>query len=95
MKIHILGDRVLVRPEEIESKTKSGLLLSGAVVTQDESLTGEVVALGLGKKDTILDPNLKIGARVMFVKYAASEMMADGERFMVVRMDDITAVLED
>ena len=96
MKIHILGDRVLVRPEEAkEARTKEGLYLAGAEVTQEESIVGEVVSVGLGKKDTILDPKLKVGAKVMFVRYAASEVKSDDEKLMVVRMDDITAVLED
>lgn len=90
--VKVLGDRILVKPiKEVENKTKSGLLLGEAV--SQESVIGEIVSVGPGKKDMIVDEALKKGAKVLFVKYAAQSVNLDGEEYLVLRMDDISVVL--
>ena len=92
MNITVLGDRVLVKPDSQEEKTKSGLFLPGTL-QNEESIIGTVVSIGDGKKDILPPKALVKGAKVTFVKYSASEIMVDGERHLIVRFDDIVAVI--
>jgi len=91
MNIKILGDRVLIRPDAVEETTKSGLFVTGDA-RHDEMVTGTVLSVGQFKKDIVLPPELREGAKVIFIKYAASVIDVDGEPAMVVRMDDLIAI---
>lgn len=88
----MLGDRVLVKPDTQEEKTKSGLFLPGSV-QNEESIIGEVISMGNPKEGYDKDPDLKVGSKVMFIKYAASEIMVNDVKHLIVRFDDLTALL--
>lgn len=95
MKTKILGDRVLIKVDETADavKTKSGLFITGDAA-REEMVFGEVVSVGPGKKDTIIPSELREGAKVVFIKYSASQLVIDEVEYSVVRMDDLIAVLD-
>ena len=95
MKIRPLQDRVIVKRIEEEEKTKGGIIIPDTA--KEKPQQGKVVAVGKGKvnedgKVTPLD--VKVGDRVLFGKYAGSEIKLDGEEHLILREDDILGVLE-
>lgn len=95
MKLIPLHNFVLVRRHESKHKTASGILIpDGAADKPDQ---GEVIAASAGNRlrDGELHPlEVKIGDRVLFGKYAGQPVKIDGEEFLVMREDDLIAVLE-
>ena len=95
MKIRPLHDRIVVKRLESEQKTAGGIVLPGNA--QEKPQMGEVVAVGTGR---ILDngdnraPSVKPGDRVLFGKYAGTEIKLDGQELMVMKEDDLFAVIE-
>lgn len=94
MKIKPLGDRVLIKSVEAEEKTKSGIVLPGSA--QEKPLMAQVKAVGPGgnidgKEVTMY---VKEGDTVIYSKYAGTEVKIDGEELMLVRQNDILAVVE-
>ncbi|MCI8494766.1 MAG: co-chaperone GroES [Lachnospiraceae bacterium] len=95
MKLVPLGDRVVLKQCEAEETTKSGIILTGSA--QEKPQEAEVVAVGPGgvvdgKEVTM---QVKVGDKVIYSKYAGNEVKLDGEEFMVVRQNDILAIVED
>jgi chaperonin GroES len=95
MKIRPLQDRVIVKRIEEEEKTKGGIIIPDTA--KEKPQQGKVVAVGKGKvgddgKVTPLD--VKVGDRILFGKYAGSEVKLDGEEHLIMREDDILGVLE-
>ena len=95
MKLVPLGDRVVLKQCEAEETTKSGIILTGSA--QEKPQETEVVAVGPGgvvdgKEVTM---QVKVGDKVIYSKYAGNEVKLDGEEFMVVRQNDILAIVED
>lgn len=95
MNLKPLGDRVVIRQDEAESTTASGLYL--AHDSKEKPQTGVVLAVGEGKLDK--DGNLvavpvKVGDKVLYGKYGGTEVTVDGEEVMILRADDIYAVFE-
>ena len=95
MKIKPLGDRILVLGVEREKKTKGGILIPDTA--KEKPQEGKVIAVGPGKvnekgKRILLD--VKKGDRVLFGKYAGNEIKIDGVEHMIMREDDILAILE-
>ncbi len=95
MKIRPLQDRVIVKRIEEEEKTKGGIIIPDTA--KEKPQQGRVVAVGKGKvseegKVTPLD--VKVGDRVLFGKYAGSEVKLDGEEHLIMREEDILGVLE-
>jgi chaperonin GroES len=88
MKIKPIGDRVLVKMEEVEEKTASGLFIPQTA--QEKTQTGTVEAIG-DDKDVI---TVKKGDKVMYDKYAGTNVTIDGKEFLLVKMQDIMAVIE-
>ena len=91
-----LHDRVLVRRVESEMKTAGGIIIPDTA--QEKPSEGEVIATGSGIKAedgklTALD--VKAGDKVLFGKWSGTEVKVDGEELIVMREDDIVAVLED
>lgn len=84
-----LADRVLVDPLPAETKTASGLFIPDSA--QEKQLKGTVVAAGKGKKDEPL--TVKVGDTVLYGQYAGSELKLDGEKYLMMREDDIMAIL--
>ena len=95
MKIRPLQDRVLVKRLEAEEKTKGGIIIPDTA--KEKPIEGEVVAVGNGKvleDGTVKKLDVKVGDRVLFGKYSGTEVKLDGEDRLIVREDDILAVLE-
>jgi len=93
MNIQPLGDRVLVKPVEAEEKTKGGIYLPDTA--KEKPLEGEVVAAGKGKKDgdKVVALEVKKGDRVLYGKYSGTEIKLDGQEYMILREDDILAII--
>lgn len=90
-----LGNRVLVKRLEAEQKLKGGILLPETAKKKQER--AEVVAIGTGKKDA--DGNLmaipvKVGEIILMDKYSGQEVQLNDEEFVIVRADDIIAIIE-
>ncbi|KAI5585124.1 hypothetical protein POPTR_006G138600v4 [Populus trichocarpa] len=89
-----LGDRVLVKIKTVEEKSEGGILLPSSAQTKPQA--GEVVAVGEGKSigKTKLDISVKTGARVVYSKYAGTEVEFDGSSHLILKEDDIIGILE-
>ena len=95
MKIRPLQDRVIVKRIEEEEKSKGGIIIPDTA--KEKPQEGRVIAVGKGKvnEDGKLTPlDVKINDRVLFGKYAGSEINIDGEEHMIMREDDILGVIE-
>ena len=88
MKLVPLSDRVVLKQLEAEETTKSGIILTSAA--QEKPQDAEVVAVGPGG---VVDG--KEGQKVIYSKYAGTEVKLDGEEYIIVRQNDILAVVED
>jgi chaperonin GroES len=95
MKIQPLGDRVLVKPMEAEEKTKGGIVLPDTA--KEKPQQGEVVAVGKGKlldNGEVKPLEVKVGDKVLYGKYAGTEVTIDGEEYLIIREDDILAIIK-
>ena len=90
MKLVPLGDRVVLKQLEAETTTKSGIVLTTA--TQEKPQEAEVVAVGPGTEDVKME--VSVGQKVIYSKYAGTEVKLDGEEYIIVRQNDILAVVE-
>ena len=93
-KIRPLHDRILVRRLEEERKTASGLVIPDSATEKPDQ--GEVIATGNGKikEDGSVRPlDVKKGDRILFGKYSGTSVKIDGEELMVMREDDVMAVI--
>lgn len=89
MNIKPLADRVLVEPAEAETKTASGIIIPDTA--KEKPLQGRVLAVGQGTKDE--EMVLKAGDNVLYGKYAGTEVEIDGEKLLIMRQNDVLAVL--
>ncbi|MBQ3401925.1 MAG: co-chaperone GroES [Synergistaceae bacterium] len=95
MKLKPLGDRIVVKVLEREEKTKSGLFLPDTA--KEKPTEGEVIAVGTGK---VLDNGqkqpveVKVGDRIIFSKYAGTEVKLDGEELVIFSERDVLAIVE-
>ncbi len=95
MNIRPLQDRVILKRVKEEEKTKGGIIIPDTA--KEKPVEGEVVAIGNGKvleDGTTRKLDVKVGDRVLFGKYSGTEVKLDGEDRLIVREDDILAVLE-
>ncbi len=94
MKLKPLGDRVVLKREEAEEKTASGLILTGSAKEQPQ--LAEVIAVGPGAlKDGVRQPmDVKVGDKVLCTRYGGTEVKVDGEEYIVISQNDILAVAE-
>lgn len=94
MKLKPLGDRVVIRQLEAEEKTKSGIVLPSQA--KEKPQEAEVIAVGPG--GTVDGKEIKMevkpGDRVIYSKYAGTEVKIDEEEYIIVKQNDILAVLE-
>lgn len=96
MNIKPLADRVVIKVLESEEKTKSGIVLPDTA--KEKPQMGKVVAIGPGK---ILDngqrvaPEVKVGDKALFAKYAGTEVKLDDEEYMVLKESDLLAIVND
>ncbi len=89
MKIKPLADRVLVKPDAAEEKTAGGLIIPDTA--KEKPLAGTVVAAGPGTEEVKME--VKAGDKVLYGKYAGTEITHDGETYLMMKMSDIFAVL--
>jgi len=95
MKIRPLQDRVIVKRIEEAEKTKGGIISPDTA--KEKPMEGKVIAVGKGKvlEDGKIHPlDVKAGDRVLFAKYAGTEVKIDGEEHLIMREDDILGVME-
>lgn len=95
MKIRPLHDRVLLKRLDEETKTASGLFIPDSA--KEKPIQAKVVAVGAGKRDKdgkIVPLDVKAGDRVLFSKYSGSEVKIDGEEHLIMREEDLLAVLD-
>ncbi|MBS7258831.1 MAG: co-chaperone GroES [Eubacteriales bacterium] len=94
MKLRPLADRVIIKSSEVEETTKSGLILTGSA--KEKPQMAEVIAVGPGGivdgKEVVM--NVAVGDKVIYSKYAGNEVKVDGEEYIIVRQNDILAVVE-
>ena len=96
MTLKPLGDRVLVKPAPKEEKTSTGLYISSGA--QEKPQRGQVVAVGAGKlndKGERIAIDVKPGDDVYYGMFGGNEVKIDGEDFLLLRADDIYAIIED
>lgn len=95
MKLRPLQDRIIVKRIEEEAKTAGGIFIPETA--KEKPQQGEVVAVGKGKTTEdgkTLPVDVKVGDRVLFGKYAGSEVKLDGQEYLIMREDDILGVIE-
>ena len=95
MKIRPLHDRILVKRIEEETKTAGGLYIPDTA--KEKPIQAEVIAAGNGKRDKegkVHALEVKAGDRVLFSKYSGTEVKIDGEEHLIMREDDILAIIE-
>ncbi len=94
MKIRPLADRVVIKMLEAEEKTKSGIILTGSAKEQPQM--AEVIEVGQGGVVDGKDVKMEVskGNKVLFSKYAGTEVKVDGKEYIILRQSDILAVVE-
>ena len=94
MTIRPLGDRVVIKSLESEETTKSGIVLTGSA--KEKPQMAEVIAVGPGGmvdgKEVVM--TVKVGDKVLYAKYAGTEVKVDGEEYIILRHSDLLAVVE-
>ena len=89
-----LGSRVLIKMKEVEETTKSGIILTGN--SQEKPQIAEVIEVGPGEiidgKNEIM--NVKKGDNIIIGKYAGTEIKYEGQEYIIVKQDDILAIVE-
>ena len=89
MKMRPIGERVLVKPVKVEEKTASGIILPGAGEKERPNIA-EVIAVGKGEK---LE-DIKVGERVVYSKFSGTEIKDGEEKYIVLNIEDVLAVIE-
>ncbi|WP_188883368.1 co-chaperone GroES [Alicyclobacillus cellulosilyticus] len=89
-----LADRVVVRPLEREEKTASGIFLPDTA--KEKPQEGEVIAVGPGRYEDgkRIEMDVKVGDRVIFSKYAGTEIKVDNQELLILRESDILAIVQ-
>ena len=89
LKIQPLSDRVVVIPQAAETKTASGLYIPDSA--KEKPQQGTIAAVGNGKKDHKM--TVKVGDTVLYGKYAGTELKLDGKEYLIMREEDILAII--
>jgi chaperonin GroES len=94
MKLKPLGDRVVIKQLEAEEKTKSGIILPGSA--KEKPQQAEVVAVGPGGviDGKEIKMEVKVGDKVIYSKYAGTEVKIEEDEFIIVKQNDILAIVE-
>ena len=90
MKVKPLADRVMVKLEKNEEKTAGGIIIPDTA--QEKTQTGTVIAVGAGTEKSPI--TVKNGDKVMYDKYAGTQVKIDGEEHLILKMADIIAIVE-
>jgi chaperonin GroES len=95
MKIRPLGEMVVVKMTEAEETTKSGIVLPGSA--KEKPQMAEVIAVGPGGivdgKEVVMQ--VAVGQKVIYSKYAGTEVKLEGQEYIIVRQNDILAIVEE
>ena len=95
MNIKPLGDRVLVKPVEVEEEIKGGIIIPDTA--KEKPQKGEIIAVGPGKLDESgknMPMNVKVGDKVLYSKYGGTEVNIDDEEYLIMSESDIMAIIE-
>jgi chaperonin GroES len=95
MKIRPLHDRVIVKREEEERKSAGGILIPDSAT--EKPIFGKIVAVGKGKimeNGQIRPLDVKVGDKILFGKYSGTEVKMDGDELVVMREEDVMAIIE-
>ena len=95
MKVKPLHDRLIIKVLEEEEKTKGGIIIPDTA--KEKPIEGKVIAIGTGrikKNGTKIPLEIKKGKRVLYAKYAGTEVKIDGEEYLIMKEDDILAIIE-
>ncbi|MFM1869277.1 MAG: hypothetical protein RLY99_21 [Pseudomonadota bacterium] len=95
MNLRPLHDRVIIKRLDNETKTASGIVIPETAAEKPDQ--GEILAVGTGKKDEsgkVIPLDVKVGDRVLFGKYAGQTVKVDGNELLVMREEDIMAVVQ-
>lgn len=95
LKIRPLHDRIIVKRLEEEQKTKGGIIIPDSA--KEKPQEGEVLAVGNGKvlddgKKVPLD--VKVGDKILFSKYSGTDIKVDGEEYLIIKEDDVQAIVD-
>tara|TARA_B110000263_G_C14874760_1_gene314638 strand:+ start:107 stop:391 length:285 start_codon:yes stop_codon:yes gene_type:complete len=94
MKLKPLSDRVVVKPEEAEEKTASGIILPDTA--KEKPQAGKVIAVGKGKMSdsgSLINMDVKVNDKVLYGKYSGTEISFEGDELLIMRESDILAIL--
>ncbi len=95
MKIRPLGDRILVKREEPSETVRGGIIIPDSA--KEKPQEGKVVAVGKGRLDDsgkVIPMEIKKGDRILMGKYSGTEVKLDGDEHIILREDDVLAVIE-
>ena len=90
MNIEPLGTRVAVKVQEVQTKTATGIIIPSA--GKEKPTVGEIVAINETTKE---DFNVDVGTKILFGKFAGTEIEIDGEKLLIIEMDEAFAILRD
>ena len=96
MRIKPLSDRILIERVEEENKTKGGIIIPDTA--KEKPMQGKAIAVGKGKvteKGKVITPDVKKGDRLLFSKYAGTEVKIDGKEHLIIREDDVLGIIEE
>lgn len=95
-RIRPLSDRIVVEPREVETKTAGGIVIPDTA-DKDKPIQGTVIAIGSGKYiDGKLQPlQVNVGDKILFGKYAGTNVKLDDKEYLVMREEDVMGVLEE
>ena len=94
MKIKPLADRVVVKPLEQESKTKSGIIIPDTA--KEKSHRGEVIAVGPGRYEDgkLIEMSVRLRDKILYKEYGGDEFKLDDEEVIILKEEDIIAIIE-
>jgi chaperonin GroES len=93
MKIRPLQDRLIVKRLEEDEKTKGGIIIPDTA--KEKPIEGKVMAVGTGKIGKKIPVEVKKGDRILFAKYGGTEVKIDGEEHLMMREEDVLAIVEN
>ena len=95
MSFRPLGDRVLVKRVEEEAKTKGGIIIPDTA--KEKPQEGEILAVGPGARDeksgARIEPDVKVGDRILFGKWSGTEVKIDGEDLIIMKESDVLGIV--
>ena len=95
MKIQPLADRIMVKVLEAKEMTKGGIVLPDTA--KEKPQEAEVIAVGKGKvsdEGKTISPEVKVGDKILFGKYSGTEIMMDGKEYLILKEEDILAIIK-